>query len=255
MNKKILILFVCIALVVITVVTCAVTFTVRKIIVLAPIDQESKFDMSKIVADSKIKIGSSIFALSEEVAAANIEKLNPYSKVITIERVFPSSIHINLVYRAPILALPLDSNSVMLLDRELKLLEVVDKSAINSQNLAIIRGLSVDGITAEHVGLFIDKQERGQELFDTILAIENVGILNEFIKVFVKEFDMSSASYIVVRTKKGANIAISTTLDFKNQFLLLFSAFESMKDNTDTSKYIYLNKDTQHVTIDTSLPA
>lgn len=246
MNKRLIILFACLAVVVVIVILATVVFSVRNIEVLIPDQWEEQFDKAKIVSSSKIKLNTSIFAVSEKKAIANIEKSVPYAKVVTIERVFPSTIRINIVRRDPILAVVLgESSQYALLDRELKVLEIVDGSSLASDNITVINGYKYTGETADLTGNILAPIDEMKYVKELIAACESMDIINGKLPIFADSFDVSRDGYIIIRTVKGINISIMTNsnLSIANQFRSMYTYFLTTENKHDKSKYIVITND------------
>ena len=106
MNKRLIIIFVCLAIFVLTLVVGAVVFTVSDVNILLQSDKNVAFDKTKILETSGIKKGQSIFTIDSDEAKAKIEKQFPKLNVIKIERAFPNKVRIHLDARTAILKIP-----------------------------------------------------------------------------------------------------------------------------------------------------
>ena len=95
MNKRLIIIFACIAIFVLTLVVGAVVFSVSDVNILLQSEENVSFDKAKILETSGIKKGQSVFTINSEKASADIEKQFPKLKVVKIERVFPNKVRIH----------------------------------------------------------------------------------------------------------------------------------------------------------------
>ncbi|MDE6967052.1 MAG: FtsQ-type POTRA domain-containing protein, partial [Clostridia bacterium] len=130
MNKRLIIIFVCLALFVLTLVVGAVVFTVNDVDILLNSQENVAFDKAKILNISGIKKGQSVFTINSDKASANIEKQFPELKVIKIERSFPNKVRIHLDTRKAILKMKIsNSDSYAVLDRELKIINIVNNDS------------------------------------------------------------------------------------------------------------------------------
>lgn len=258
MNKRLIIIFVCLAVFVLTVVLGAVVFTVSDIQVLAAGDNDSEFDKAKIVTDSGIKHKISIFTVNEKKAIENIEKNNPYVKVISIERVFPNKVHINISKRIGILAMELsDGNNYAIIDRELKILEIIAKNDINLYEYTLINGYILKSENTDTLaGNFLSLDVlQIKNLYDTVQGMENVGFVNERFTAFTYSIDMSDPKYIVYYTRKGIKLAArtNTNVEIKEQIRTLYSKFDSLSDE-DKCADVFIFIDESGVKYDNKLP-
>lgn len=247
MNKRLIILFICLAVLVLTVVLGAVVFTISDIEVLVSGNNGEKLDSAKIVVDSKIKLKSSIFALSEKTAVTNIELSNPYAKVISIERHFPNKVIINVAYRTPIIAIKLDDNvNCVIVDREFKILEIVNKDDLKIYNLTSVEGFIISGLNMESAqGQTIDCSKGDLKiLYDCVKALEELSFINERIPAFVKTISLNTPKYAILETVFGIKLALktNTNIDLPTQFRSIYSFFDKLTDleKQDDSLFIYL---------------
>ena len=145
MNKKLVILLSCLAVIVVIVICMSIAFTIDEVNVKTTngltIDEEV---INDIILDSGIVAHSSIFGLEESTAISNIEKMHPELKGISIERKFPNDVYINISKRIPILSVAISDGSFALLDRELKVVEIV--SEVEGAYITAIAGISVNQI-------------------------------------------------------------------------------------------------------------
>lgn len=245
MNKRLIIIFVCLCVIVLTVILGAVVFTIKDIQVLTAGEEAESFDKAKIVSDSNIELNSSIFALSASTATANIEKANPYVKVINIERKFPSKVVINIAYRVGIIAIPLSgANSYALIDRECKVVEVIDYQAATSGKYTLVEGFNITGVTADDLlAMTLQKEGAIANIASSVTGLEMLGFVNSNIPMFIRKIDFSINNYAVLATGYGMRFALRTNsnLSLEEQLHSIYSYFDS-PDLSDadrrSSKYL-----------------
>lgn len=139
MNKKLLITFISLAVVVLLVVLACAIFIVGDVVVESTSDTVlTDAQRNEIMVDSKIAKFSSIFSLSEEIASANIESKHPTFKVVLIERKFPNKVVINVAKRTGIMAVRTDQGYAVL-DRDLKVIAI--EESIDELFLAELEGI------------------------------------------------------------------------------------------------------------------
>lgn len=245
MNKRVAILFACIAIFIVLVVLGAAVFVVREITVLAP---ETLAELKpKIVSDSNIKQNTSIFSLSEERVAKSIEKSNPYVMVVDVERVFPNSVRIRVEERKPIIGVKLENDGrTVLLDEELKILEITDN--VVNYKIVPINGYILSGIGNESVGSKIaDNSDTYvlSELSEIIAAMKPHGFIGVRFAAFIKSINLEYNNLVIMKTVYGAEIVMrtNTTLSASQQFDSLYSYFCNLSDK-NVKGYIYVDKAT-----------
>ena len=252
MNKRLIIVFSSIAVIVLTLVIGAIIFTVSDIKVLVPGDVNQTIDMTGVLNVSGIERGTSIFTVDEKGATAKIEKEYPTAKVVKIERFLPNKIRINIVVRVPILAMKVtDTGKHVLLDREMKIIEVVDSSTVGELEIVNVVGeeLAIDNIDNVDTlaGSFISTENLmfKQAIMDTVLALETYGNTNERLYAFADEIVVnSSKGYLHVKTNVGAKLVVrinagKTTAE---QMTVLYKKLDELTDaQRVVDNYIYID--------------
>lgn len=244
MNKRVAILFACVAVFIVLVVLGAAVFVIREITVLAP---ESLAELKpKIVSDSNIKQNTSIFSLSAERVTESIEKSNPYVMVVEVERVFPNSIRIRVEERKPLIGVVAeDGSGTVLLDEDLKILDITNDIA--DKKIAMVGGFVLTGISNANIGERITENADTYVLTalkEVIAAMKPHGFIGVRFASFVADIDLANNGIVVLRTVYGAKIAVrtNTTLSVAQQFDSLYSYFCGLSDKS-VNGYIYVDKD------------
>ena len=123
----------------------------------------------EIIESADIDLGGSVFFRNKQYYIDNIERENPFVKVINIETVFPSSYVIHIAERQKVFAVE-HNGQYYIVDEDYKVLE------INEQTDAILlNGLEISG-TSYAVGEFMEV-ENSQPIYSALY--ENNRPLNE----------------------------------------------------------------------------
>lgn len=123
----------------------------------------------EIIESADIDLGGSVFFRNKQYYIDNIERENPFVKVINIETVFPSSYVIHIAERQKVFAVE-HNGQYYIVDEDYKVLE------INEQTDAILlNGLEISG-TSYAVGEFLEV-ENSQPIYSALY--ENNRPLNE----------------------------------------------------------------------------
>ncbi len=204
MNKKLLITFISLAVVVLLVVLACAIFIVGNVTVETTSDTAlTEGECNEIIVDSKIAKFSSIFALSEEIATANIESKHPTLQVVQIERKFPNKVVINVSKRTAIMAVKTDQGYV-LLDKELKVIGVEEN--ISDKFLAQVEGLQ----PAEYqVGMFIKGCDYLTKL---VKGAEEMSFLGERFGAFFTKVELLEG-YVHLTTNTGVVFRLNICQD------------------------------------------
>lgn len=91
-------------------------------------------DNNAIVISGKFKYGENVFFSSKSTYKKNLEKANPYLRVLNIETVFPNKFVINAVERQETYVFKLDNNKYAKTDEHLKILEITNVYQNNTEN-------------------------------------------------------------------------------------------------------------------------
>ncbi|MEG2675690.1 MAG: FtsQ-type POTRA domain-containing protein [Clostridia bacterium] len=235
MNKRIVGIFCGLLAVVVLVVLCCVIFVVGSVSVQTTAELELSAEMNaKILQDSNIVKYSSIFGISEEKAIENIEKNNPMLKVVLIERKFPNKVVINVATRVEMLAIAMENGKFAILDRELKILEIVDvldskKILSRVENFVIPQDAQV--------GTFV---ENASWLKKVILGAERISFLNQRFAVFFPKMEYQEKK-IILHTNSGVKFAINSANSDDISTLISYAySFFTEKAMDKNSGYIVL---------------
>lgn len=254
MNKRLIIIFVCIAVFVLTLVLGAVIFTINDVDILLLSEQQSvSFDKGKILATSGIRQGQSIFTIDEKQASETIEKDFPKLKVVKIERIFPNKVRVNLDLRKPILKLQVSGGEkCLILDRELKIVDIVavNNDNYNEKNIAVLNNYSFELKDEKQVlGSFLSNENQDvANILKIIIQLEKFEVVNER---FCATFDSLNMFHdengkvgISLNTRLGMKIFIrtNTNITTEQQCQTLYNEFcyNMSGDEREADEYIYI---------------
>ncbi|MGN0771166.1 MAG: FtsQ-type POTRA domain-containing protein [Christensenellales bacterium] len=234
MNKRLIITFVSLAAVVLLVVLSCVIFIVGDVQVettagLTLTDEQK----AAIVSDSKIAKFSSIFSISEEKAAANIESKHPALKVVVIERKAPNKVVINMTSRTGIIAVATEGGYAVL-DRDLKCVEIA--SDIDGKFYSLTEGIDVVGVQP---GDFVDNDK----IVAMIRGAEEVSFVGaRFAAFFVKV--SVSGSYVELTTNTGVIFRLNASDNIGTLVKQCYNYYLNFTDNSQKQAgYIYLSQE------------
>lgn len=249
MNKRLIIVFVCIAIFVLVLVMGAVIFTINDVDILLSSNDNVAFDKTQILNTSGIKQGQSVFTINEKQASEKIEKQFPKLKVVKIERAFPNKVRVHLDVRKPILKMKVkNTDTYIVLDRELK---IIDKTNDNTdkyldKTITLISGLDFDANNSKDcLGDFLQTDDQNISALKKVIAeMEKFQVVNErFCATFDKIF-VDKAKSITLKSVLGISIVVrtNTTVDVAKQTDLLFNKFYGMSgDERENKAFIYVN--------------
>lgn len=232
MNKRLIIAFICLVVIAIPIIVVSAVFTVGSIDVIA-IGDGFEFDKTAIVDDTGIKIGSSIFTISEKKAINNVEVNNPTIKVVNIERIFPNKVVLNIVKRIPIVAIK-TKDAYALIDREMRVVEITD--TLLGRDLVIYEGYTLDheGKTLNGI-IDLPKNNLGVYILDEIVkGFEAKQYVNSRLPAIVRSVSVnynSSVASINIETGTTFEIFVNSNVSIKEQLVSVIGIYENDREN------------------------
>ena len=246
-------LFIALILIVITIVLLACTvFVVREVSVVSDVSSYLVND-EDIVESSGLTVGRSIITISKDKVKSSIEKDNPYVEVLSIRRVFPNKVIINVTVRRETMLISSSTGSTYaVVDLSMKVLDVIPSTEIETVNATVVTGLTFD-----------EPEQGAQSLIGTILDFDaplyedilreiadftvNYDLQGQSFSAFFKELSFSSDGAIVfIRTNKGVSLVLDKSLpnSIYDQMYFAMYYYTTSKDvNIDRTRgYIAYNK-------------
>ncbi len=126
----------------------------------------------EIIESADIDLGGSVFFRNKQYYIDNIERENPFVKVINIETVFPSSYVIHIAERQKVFAVE-HNGQYYIVDEDYKVLEIYNSE--EQIDAILLNGLEISG-TSYAVGEFMEV-ENSQPIYSALY--ENNRPLNE----------------------------------------------------------------------------
>lgn len=242
MNKRLIIIFSTLAAVVLVVVMLCVIFITGNITVKCAtdisLDDAQKQD---VILSSGIAKYTSIFAVSEQQAIANIEQNFPAHKVISIERRFPNNIEIKLTGRVGIYAIKVAGGNVAVVDRELKILEILAinneensaeiREANNKKIASLTQVVGVELAATVAVGNFLSDN---LWLKDLAMSAKELSFLDARFTSFIREISYNTAvvvNNIYIKLNSGVTVVIDQSNAAK-MFNLSYAYFLQLRSNS-----------------------
>lgn len=231
-NKRILYIFLAFFVIVAIALLSSALFSVNNA-VLSPYGDCPDIDEANAEAQLKTIYGKNIFFINETETIENIEKSNPYIKVINIERVFPSTVKLHYHQRKEVFCLEVYSGYAVI-DGEGKVLDIraqplggvlidIDFTYLKPQVSDFIQDESVLNI----LGLF--------EAFRGITNPQKTYDEQLFKSYFDKVY-LASAQNLVVVTVFGGEIEIvNYKSDLFRKLYIALDFFDSRLDDVERS--------------------
>jgi len=242
MNKKLLGVIIGVVAVVAIIIVLGVTFIIRHV----TIDTTSTLSLTDeqiavIASDSGIVVKSSILSVDEQTVIKNIENKYPSYKVVSVERKFPDTVCINITNRTPVYVMAIQDGSYALIDRELKIVDIVDEIS----ELTYVTKISGYTLNSVQKGGFLNIGFLS-EITD---EAENVSFVNQRMASFIPSIEYSKVNNdvnnILLKTNTGVILVIKEVSGQMGSFFnyAYTKYYNELTDNQRSTGYVYLTTD------------
>lgn len=182
-----------------------------------------------IIDSGNFKVGENVFFATKSAYIKNIEKDNPYIRVINIETIFPNKFVINAVERNETYVIKLDNNKYAKTDEYLKVLEVTEKYQNSTSNGIEVKnsGLSGQSVSA---GDFFETNDFLSKLFYAFKEWDSsvVSIKNKIASV---ELNYEQTDKLLINMRSGVQIIIrKSSNQLSDKLNLAFSFYDTKTD-------------------------
>ncbi len=241
MNKRLLGIFIAVAVAIVVIVVCCVMFLVGSVEVRTADNLTLDDDaVSAIVSQSGISKGESVFSIDEDSSVSAIEKANPYLKVVDIERKFPNKVVIYVAKRTPLMYVALEEQEdgaqlYAVLDNELKILDVVPLA--KTQGLTLVSNFTIVG-GEESAGSFVG--DKSQWLAGVVEGAQRVTFVENRFCDFISEITYGQIS-VRIRTNTGVSFVLKNVADIDELFVGAYTYYAQIcTEDMRTSGHISL---------------
>lgn len=228
MNKRLLGIFIAVAVAVVVIVVCCVMFLTGSVEVRTTdnltLDDET---VNAIMSQSGIKKGDSVFAIDESSAVSAVEKANPTLKVVDIERKFPNKVIIYIASRTPLMAIAFENDGegeqlYAVVDDELKILRTATQNEI--AGLTLVGNFTVAG-GEESVGSFIT--DKSDWLAGVVKGAQRVSFVSSRFTDFIKSIEFGQIN-ISVKTNTGVTLVLKNVSDISDMFVGAYTYYSTL---------------------------
>ena len=225
------------------IVLCSTVFTLNTVDLgwLSTTKVLSETSDSQIIESGEFEAGQSVFLIDKEKYTHNLEKNNPYLKVLGMEIRFPNKLKITVSEREEHYVLKvvnensLSGYSYIYLDYELKVLKITDTQVpVSQENPAIL--------TLQNLNYTVNDFELGEfaetPLNDTLKSVGSMltsaGYTNKIYKALIKTIDVKYDvnSTMEIQTTYGLKLRIlNAQIDTSQKMLKALSVYEYYHNN------------------------
>jgi|AntRauTorcE11897_2_1112592.scaffolds.fasta_scaffold00001_333 hypothetical protein len=233
MNKRLILLISLFAFIVFIIVLSSTVFSFNnaQINFLSTTNNLTENEQS-IIETADFNYGESIFFMDRQEYINNLEKANPYIKVVSLEVVFPSEVIVHAVERVEFYSFKLSDNTYAITDNELKVLNI-KQTFINTNENAILVHNNNLSLQASNVSLgsFIDMSEAYASLIENFSIYsqqwdQNIANLMGNIKSITLNYETNND--LLVEMRQGVQIIIKgSNEELSDKMQLGFSVYDS----------------------------
>lgn len=194
---------------------------------------------TQILETGNFKYGENVFFSSKSTYTKNLEKSNPYLRVINIATVFPNKFVINAVERNETYVFKLDNNKYAVTDEYLKILNIQNVYQNNSANgIEILDSGLTDQTELEAGGFLKTKDKFFKNLFDCFREWDTSYVS---IKSKIHSVQMSYNGYsdrMLINMRSGVQIIIRNAPNgLSDKLNLAFSFYDTDIVNGEAVDY------------------
>lgn len=185
-----------------------------------------------IIDSGKFKYGENVFFSSKKTYISNLEKANPYLRVLNIETIFPNKLVINAAERQEVYVIKLDNNKYAKTDEFLKVLEISNVYQNNTENGIELFGAEVVSQTGLTAGDFFETSSTYlTELFNC-LREWNTSYVTLKSKIQSIQLNYNGhANRLLINMRSGVQIIIRAAKNnLSDKLNLAFSFYDQQTD-------------------------
>ena len=189
---------------------------------------------NQIIESAKFNYGESVFFSSKNNYIKNIEKANPYIRVINIETIFPNKFVINAVERNECYVIKFSSgknkNKYAITDERMKVLNIVDNYQNNTSNGIFIEKSGLESQDVEVGDFFNVSNDYFVVLFKSFREWK-ISYLDVKAKVQSIELNYEKKDRLLINMRSGVQIILeNSSSQMSEKMNLAFSIFETTTD-------------------------
>lgn len=229
-NKKLMVCIIIFAFLVTVVILASTIFALQNVSV-SFLSTTDKFTGKEnlIIESGNFKYGNNILFLNKQNHIKQLEKNNPYLKVVNIETFFPNSVVINCAERVEVFAIKLEDNTYIYCDEDFKVLKKVNSFINTADNAILLEGLS--NLSNVNEGDFLSFDLNKKALLQTTFKSFrewDLSYNNLKAKIKTVTIDYERLNQISVQMRSGVQIVIKDANQYNSdKFNLAFSTYDN----------------------------
>ena len=188
----------------------------------------------EILSSANFRFGESVFFSSKSTYIKNIEKSNPYARVVNIETIFPNKFVINIAERNECYAIKLSAgknkNKYAITDEYLKVLNIVANFQNTTANAIPLENSGLENQDVDVGDFFQTNNDYFKVLFNSLREWK-ISYLDVKAKVLSIQTDYEKADRLLINMRSGVQIIIeNSSRQMSDKINLAYSIFETTTD-------------------------
>lgn len=185
---------------------------------------------SAMIESGQFRYGENMFLLSKKTYTSNLEKNNPYLKVVNLETVFPNKLIINAVERNECYVIKLSNNKYAVTDEEMKVLKILDVYQNTNSNAIQIFGSDLAEQKVEAGDFFNLEDDYFKVLFDSFREWK-ISYNDIKAKISNIQIDYEKEGQLLVVMRSGVKILVQKSKNqLSDKLNLAFSFYDQSTD-------------------------
>lgn len=185
---------------------------------------------SAMIESGQFRYGENMFLLSKKTYTSNLEKNNPYLKVVNLETVFPNKLIINAVERNECYVIKLSNNKYAVTDEEMKVLKILDVYQNTNSNAIQIFGSDLAEQKVEAGDFFNLEDDYFKVLFDSFREWK-ISYNDIKAKISNIQIDYEKEGQLLVAMRSGVKILVQKSKNqLSDKLNLAFSFYDQSTD-------------------------
>ena len=198
----------------------------------------------QIIESGEFNYNENVMLLNKKKYIDNLEKNNPYLKVVNLEVKFPNSLTINCVERKSLFCIK-NLEEYYLLDEDFKVLEVVSTFETGLSNEILLENISIN--QNYMAGEFVSFDETLKLKINSLLiGLKEWKSDNDNLKFYIKSITLNyeTTEKIMLSMNNEKRIIIKDYCYLSSdKFNIAFSTFLNYISNEKNNIYVYNNKE------------
>lgn len=192
---------------------------------------------SQIIESGNFRYGENVFFSSKSNYTKNLEKSNPYLRVINIETKFPNKLVINAVERKECYVIKLSNNKYAVTDEYMKVLKLLDVYKNTANNGIEIKNTDISAQNVAEGDFFALENDYFKALFNSFrewrISYDEVKEKIESIQL-----NFNKIGQLLISMRSGVKIVIENSINqISDKINYAFSIYDTTSKNGEEVDY------------------